>query len=183
MRKLLLIACIVLSGTVFSQGFFNPLPSDTVNPYPRFTDRLFYGGNVGLWVGNPTFINLSPMVGVMVTKRIGVGGSFTYNYYQQTYNGYKYKDYIWGGGPLVRVKILENLFAQAEWDRLSVRDPNLVQVENNRVWIDMLLVGGGYRQPFSDYGSFVIMAFWNLNESPLSPYPNPIFQVGFNLGF
>ena len=78
--------------------------------------------------------------------------------------------------------IIENLFAQLGWDHLSV--PDYYSVANDaRVWVDNILVGGGYRQPFSDNGSFIIMAFYNVNQTPLSPYPNPIIQIGFNVGF
>ncbi len=165
-----------------AQFGFTPFPRDTANSFPRFVDRLYYGGNVGLWVGNPTYVNVSPMIGVKLTRKFSLGANFTYNYYQQKYMGTKYSNYIYGGGPFVRYRILENIFLQAEWDKLSILDPNSI-IENQRVWIDNLLVGGGFRQPFSDHGSFVIMAFWNLNETPLSPYPNPIIQMGFNLKF
>lgn len=183
MRALLIIcfACC-LHGLLSAQDGRRPFMPDTANPFPRFSDRLYYGGYAGLWVGNPTYVNLSPMLGVKITRKFSVGGTFTYNYYQQKYLGVKYSSYIYGGGPFVRYKILENVFLQAQWDRLSTVDPNSI-IENDRVWVDNLLIGGGYRQPFNDYGSFVIMAFWNLNETPLSPYPNPIIQVGFNLRF
>ena len=67
------------------------------------------------------------------------------------------------------------------WDRLSVPD-FFSPVKNSRVWVDNILVGGGYRQAFSERGSFVAAIFYNINQSPLSPYPNPIIQVGFNVG-
>lgn len=166
----------------WAQNGLFPFRPDTVNPFPRFVDRLYYGGSVGLWVGNPTYVNLTPIIGVKLSKKASVGASFTYNYYEQKYLGYKYTNYIYGAGPFFRYKVFENLFVQAEWDRLNILDPNSI-IENDRVWIDNILLGAGYRQPFNDYGSFVIMAFWNLNETPLSPYPNPIIQAGFNLKF
>jgi hypothetical protein len=190
MRKLLII-CFVLSlyATGFSQfGYpqnrygLSPFKADTINHFPRFIDRLYYGGNVGLWIGNPTYINAAPMLGVKITKKLSLGATFTYNYYQQKYLGVRYTSSIYGAGPFVRYRVTDNLFIQAQWDRLSVINPNSI-IENDRVWVDNLLIGGGYRQPFSNYGSFVIMAFWNLNETPLSPYPNPIIQMGFNLRF
>jgi hypothetical protein len=53
---------------------------------------------------------------------------------------------------------------------------------NRRAWVDNLLVGGGYRESFSDNGSIVAMILYNINQTPLSPYQNPIIQIGFNVG-
>lgn len=187
MRKFCVVLLFILAGFAgFSQSNFGPnfgpFRPDTTNAFPRFIDRIYYGGNAGLWFGNPTYINLSPMVGVKVSRNFSLGGTFTYNYYQQKYAGVKYSNYIYGMGPFVRYRVMENLFLQAQWDHLSVLNPNSI-LPNDRAWVDNLLVGGGYRQPFNDYGSFIIMGFWNLNQTPLSPYPNPIIQMGFNMRF
>jgi hypothetical protein len=74
--------------------------------------------------------------------------------------------------------ILDNVFAQVGWDKLSVvRD-----FTNERIWVDNLLIGAGYRQAFSDKGAFVAAIFYNVNQGPNSPYQNPIIQIGFNIG-
>ena len=179
----------LIGSTVFSQEN-TPLPPSTppVNQNPiapkefsSFKERLYFGGNVGAWFGSTTYINLSPLVGCKINKQFSVGAGFTYNYYSQTYVGQKYTSTIYGSNTFARYLILENVFAQIGWDRLSVSDYTSV-IPNSRVWIHNILVGGGFRQSFSERGSFVAAIFYNINQTPLTPYPNPIIQVGFNIG-
>ncbi len=149
--------------------------------FNTFKERLFFGGNVGAWFGPTTYINLSPLIGCKITKEFSLGGGFTYNYYSQTYMGQKYTSTIYGGNAFARYHIYENLFAQVGWDRLSVPDYASI-IPDGRAWVDNILIGGGYRQAFSERGSFVAAVFYNINETPLSPYQNPIIQIGFNMG-
>ena len=163
-----------------------PPPSNNIRPaapkdFNSFKERLYFGGNIGLWFGSTTYVNLSPLVGCKITKQFSIGGGFTYNYYSQTYNNQKYVSTIYGGNAFARYLFLENFFAQVGWDRLSVSDYTS-PIPNSRVWVDNILLGGGYRQAFSERGSFVAAIFYNVNQTPLSPYPNPIIQFGFNIG-
>lgn len=162
-----------------------PSPTRTTQPAPKdfknFKDRLYFGGNVGAWLGSTTYIYLQPLVGVKITKEFSVGGGVTYNYYSQNYGGYKYTSSIYGANAFARYFILENLFGQVGWDRLNVPDYT-TGITDSRTWIDNILVGGGYRQSFSNKGNFVMAIFYNINQTPLSPYPNPIVQMGFTMG-
>lgn len=156
----------------------DPQPKDE----KRFVDRLFWGGNIGAWIGNPTFADLSPLVGYRVNDRFSVGIGAIYNYYSYTYNNYKYSTSFYGGRLLARYFILENIFLQAGYDRIN-RDNPYAYKPNSRIWIDNILVGGGLRYPISDNISCMATGLWNLNDTPLSPYPNPIIQIGFVGGF
>lgn len=160
-----------------------PLSNNPLAPkeFSSFKERLFFGGNVGAWFGSTTYINLSPLVGCKINKQFSIGAGFTYNYFSQSYMGQKYTSTIYGSNTFARYLILENVFAQVGWDRLSVSDYTSI-IPNSRVWIHNILVGGGFRQPFSKRGSFVAAIFYNINQTPLTPYPNPIIQVGFNIG-
>ncbi len=187
---LYIIIFLQINAFVFSQE--NPsintqnnlsTPTNTIAPkdFNNFKERLFFGGNIGAWFGPTTYVNLSPLIGCRITKEFSLGGGFTYNYYSQTYMGQKYTSTIYGGNAFARYFIFENLFAQVGWDRLSVPDYT-TGLQNSRAWVDNILLGGGYRQFFSERGSFVAAIFYNINETPLSPYQNPIIQIGFNVG-
>lgn len=158
-----------------------PLASNQQPDFNSFKERIYVGGNLGAWFGSTTYINVSPIVGFKITKDFSMGVGGTYNYYSQTYNGQKYVSTIYGGGGFARYLILENFFAQVAWDRLSVADYTSI-LPDSRVWVDNILLGGGYRQAFSNRASFVAAIYYNINQTPLSPYPNPIIQVGFNIG-
>lgn len=148
----------------------------------RFVDRLFWGGNLGAWFGNPTFVDISPLVGVRITKKYSMGVGVIYNYYNYKYGNYKYSTNLWGGRIYARYFILENVFAQVGWDRINRDDPYAIK-PNTRIWIDNILVGGGLRYPISDNFYAIASGFWNLNQNEYSPYSNPIIQIGFVGGF
>lgn len=187
------ILCILfLAGiqiTLFSQENNFPVsPSHPINQNPAvpkdfssFKERIYVGGNVGAGFGSITFINVSPVIGCKITKEFSLGITGTYNYYSQSYGGQKFVSTIYGGGGFGRYYFHDNFFAQVGVERLSVLDYRSI-IPNSRVWIDNILVGGGYRQMFTEKGSFVAAIFYNINQTPLSPYPNPIIQIGFNIG-
>lgn len=145
-------------------------------------DRMFWGGNVGVWIGNPTFVDLSPLVGYKVTEKLSVGVGFIYNYYSYTYSNYKYSTNLMGGRLYGRYFVFENVFAQAGWDHIN-RDNPYAFNPGERVWVDNILVGGGVRYPIGDNFYCVASGLFNLNQTPLSPYRNPIIQIGFVGGF
>ena len=79
---------------------------------------------------------------------------------------------------MARYFVLENVFVQAGYDRIN-RDNPYSYKPNARIWIENVLVGGGLRYPVTDHIYCAATALWNLNDTPLSPYPNPIIQIGF----
>lgn len=164
-----------------TQPYTNNQQPAAAKDFSSFKERIYVGGNVGAWFGTTTYLNISPLVGVKITKQFSIGGGVTYNYYSQTYGGKKYISTIYGGNAFARYLFLENFFAQVGLDRLSVEDYTS-PIPNSRAWVNNILVGGGYRQAFSERGSFVAAIFYNINQTPLSPYPNPIVQIGFNIG-
>lgn len=183
----ILVLCM-LALKNYAQENPTPAPPPINNQSPvapkdfnSFKERLYVGGNVGAWFGSSTYINISPLVGCKVTKELSFGVTGTYNYFSQTYNGKKFVSTIYGFGVFGRYLVFENFFAQVGAERLSVLDYTS-PVPNSRAWVDNILVGGGYRQKFSNNGSFVAAIFYNVNQTPLSPYPNPIIQIGFNIG-
>lgn len=149
--------------------------------FESFRERIYIGGNVGAMFGSTTYINVSPIVGFQVTKKFSAGIGGTYNYLRENYAGQKYISTVYGSNVVGRYLFTDNFFAQAQWDRLSVLDYTS-PILNQRAWIDNLLIGGGYRQLFTAKASFVAMIFYNINQVPLSPYNNPVIQIGFNIG-
>ncbi len=183
MVKLITILCIISASYALSQNSYTTAPKNDQKQYDSFEDRLYYGGNVGAWFGTTTFVNLSPIVGCHITEKLSAGVGAIYNYYSVSQNGSKYSTSIYGGNTFARYQVLENIFLQAGWDRINVPNYTNNYKLDARAWTDNVLVGGGYKQPISDNGSFVMMIFYNVNQTLLSPYPNPIIQMGFNLGF
>jgi hypothetical protein len=150
----------------------------------NFTSRLFFGGGCGLQFGSVTLIELSPLVGYKVTPKFSLGVSPTYKYY-------KYNDYygpsndlstnVWGGSIFARYSIFQNVFAHVEYETLYYNtkvsgNPEYMQQYNS------FFVGGGYNQQIGQNSAMYFLLLWNLNDTPDSPYINPVIRIGFSVG-
>jgi hypothetical protein len=149
-----------------------------------FKSRLYFGGGFGLQFGYMTLIEVSPLVGYMITPKFSVGLSPTYKFY-------KYNDYyganldlttnVWGGSIFSRYYIFENVFAHVEYESLLYNEqvPGYPEI---RQQYNSFFVGGGYNQRIGGNAGMYILLLWNLNDTPDSPYINPIVRVGFSVG-
>jgi len=153
-------------------------------PESTFKSRLFFGGGFGLQFGSVTLIELSPLAGYKITPKFAVGISPTYKYYQfkDYYNQtFYYKTNVFGASVFARYLVFENVFAHAEYETLyyntKVSGSGIDRRQYNSV-----LVGGGYRQPIGENAAMNLMVLWNLNDTPDSPYTNPVIRVGFTIG-
>lgn len=142
-----------------------------------FRERLYFGGNFGIQFGTVTNIDLSPQVGYRITPRFSAGIGLSYKFFADT--RYDFRTSIYGGSIFTRFLVFRNLFLQAEVEKLNVEDYDNYP-ETSRAWDTAVLVGAGYRQPMGERGAVYMMLMWNLNETRLSPYQNPIIRVGFN---
>ncbi len=187
MKKFLriIIFLLVLSGRVFAQKDLGDAPNDGRKPKEKekkdwnWRDKVYFGGTFGAWFGTQSFVDLSPIVGYKVTDKFSVGAGIIYNYFSYNYGNYKVRTSFYGGRCFARYFILENIFAQVGWDHINRNDPYSYST-NDRIWVDNYLVGGGVRYPIGDRMYCTAVGMWNLNYDPyLSPYPNPIIQIGF----
>lgn len=161
-----------------------------------FADKLVFGGGLGLQFGNLTLIDLSPVVGYRLTERLETGIGLTYKYYKYknywydylTNQSYDLKSHIYGGSVYVRYHVLRNVFIHTEFEQLKYRYTQYYNTgsgparENHVANISSVFIGGGYKQPISQNSYFFIMGLWNLTETSMSPYNNPILRMGVILG-
>lgn len=150
------------------------------------SERLFFGGGLGLQFGTLTLIDISPMIGYKLTNRIGIGVSPTYKFYR--YRNYfgsdlDLKTNALGGSVFTRCYIYNGLFAQAEYEYLNYRynDPYASGKLSKDIW--SLFLGGGYSQLVGGRASLYLMVLWNLHDTADSPYTNPVVRGGLSLGF
>lgn len=142
-------------------------------------NRFYTGGNFSLAFGSVTFIDISPLVGYKITEEWHVGTGASYMYLK--YNDYLYGINIYGGRIFTSYYILENLFLHVEEEWLSLGTDN-EESKIDRIDIYSTLVGGGYSQRMGSSSAFNILILYNLNETELSPYPNPVIRMGFVAG-
>jgi len=164
--------------------------------------RFYWGGNLGLMFGTYTIIDISPEVGYKVTERFHVGTGLTYTYYKYkidgTYNGssptnaYEFSTSIYGARVFTRFYVLPNLFAHVEDEIINLDLPDHPELYPQkpalkRLWLNSVLVGGGYGYAFNvDGPALSIALLFRLNHDRYDdfyPYQNPIVRVGLGFGF
>lgn len=186
----LLFFCLAFNAQTDSVYYGTPAKKDTTfKPKKQrnndWMKKLTYGGNLQLSFGSYTNIYLAPAIGYSPFNRFNFGIGFIYNYVSVNYGGYgKFEQTVYGGHSYARYFINESFFAQAQFDYLL--QPNVYNIYNNpkeKVWVEYLLLGGGYRQSLGKNAALVTSIMINATPHRLSLYPNPIFQVGFVGGF
>ncbi|WP_291789288.1 hypothetical protein [Cecembia sp.] len=149
---------------------------------PPLKDRIYYGGNFGMSFGTITFIDVSPLVGAMVTNRLsgGVGGTYQYFNDRRFIGG---NSSLYGGRLFSRYNVFPNVFAHAEYENLNFDLYNPRSDRFERAWVPGLLIGGGYFTPFGERGGANFTFLYNfLYDVRRSPYNEPfVIRFGFVL--
>jgi len=170
---------ILCSLLVFFTGIINCQYFENPKEKPSIKDKLFFGGGVGFQFGQVTLIEIAPLVGYKVTERFQPGISLTYSYYKDDRYSFPVNYSTYGGSVFARFFLFEGLFAHAEAEALNIKVYNSA-TDTKRQWIENYLVGGGYFQKFGERGGMYLLVLWNLNQTDLTPYTNPVVRVGFN---
>lgn len=148
-------------------------------PEADFRQKLVPGGNFGLSLGNPWFVDLSPNLGYQVNDRLVSGAGLSYVAYGTRIGNVRFRWERYGGMLFSRYRLFDSFFANAEMEMLNVEDEFLLK----RVWIVNPLVGASYIMPFGKRGGLQASLLYNLNYNEnLSPFPSPlIWRLGFFL--
>lgn len=150
---------------------------------PPLNERMYYGGNFSLQFGTVTFIDVSPLAGVMITEKFSAGAGATYQYFND--RRFRYDSHIYGGRIFGRYNVVPRIFAHAEYETLNVevasQIPNTSDIVLNRAWVPGFLVGAGYFTPFGNRGGMNFKILYNLlHDNIRSPYREPyVIRVGF----
>lgn len=183
---ILIISCAAFwSNNAVGQDYREETDQDTVPRKSRFLDRVYIGGNVGAQFGRVTFIDISPNIGFLLTKnrKLSAGVGVTYQYLNVKHQGDTYDTHTYGGRVFGRYMIWHGITVQAELEMLNLecyRPPPFDGLQ--RRWLPAVLLGGGYTQTFGGRTGISLMVFYNFLDHECSPYSNPIFRIGFNVG-
>jgi hypothetical protein len=193
-RKHIVFALLfmIVTGSALAQG-----GDSTVRRGFR-KEKLFTGGSLSLSFGNQSFLaGVNPVIGYSLTSwaDAGLAINYTYaSYRDYNVNNDKLRQYIYGGGPFLRLFPVKFLFAQGQLERNMIKfkylPPNGGQSEELKYAVTSFLAGAGYttgRDPDggSAYGYFAVM--FDLNNDARSPYRDgnnraiPIIRAGVNI--
>jgi hypothetical protein len=193
MKKIVLLIFIFQLSCKFQAQtdsvYYGIVAKDTTKTKKQKKDKdwvkkITYGGNFSLLFGNYTYINISPVIGYNVTKDLNIGGGVIYNYFSTNYGGQygRISETVYGTRVYARYLITPNLFALGQYDRLLQSDFYSI-IPNKKVWVDYVMIGGGYRQSLGKRSAMVASIMYNLTPNNLSIYSNPFIQIGFVGGF
>jgi hypothetical protein len=156
------------------------------------SERIVYGGDIGLSFGSITYIKLAPVVGYRITDRLtaGIGPIYIYESYKHydlktsTYGGKLVTSYtIFRGSSLRAIAGLGNIVLHAENEMINIEPlyySGYYYYFGNRLWIDNVLLGGGLTQYIGNRFGVSIFVLWDVTQNEYSPYSNPIFKFGFS---
>ena len=182
MKRIVFLICL------FSVVFASSQNQKNVN----LSDKIFYGGGLGLSFGNITNIEISPLIGYRITDDFHTGLQFRYQYIDADYfyYGYHYdfRTSIYGIAPFLRYFIMEEYFLISEFEFLSLETKHFDVLglydnfdNRERFIYHSFLVGAGYAQNLGGSSIMYFSLLYNLNDSSNSPYSSPwVVRVGVN---
>ncbi|HBI81827.1 MAG TPA: hypothetical protein DDY04_07810 [Bacteroidales bacterium] len=190
-KRLTLLLLILATGThAFSQRKHGD--------FQRFSDRIYFGGSIGLVIGNRiTQIDILPQGGIWVLPQwtIGIGGRYTYrrerfNLDPLSTSLEPVTTTIWGYSGFTEIlpipdfnetfgiKMRGGLVIHGEFENLYL-DRQFFDITSpkGKGWIWMYMVGGGWRQRLGDRAAINFLILWDLTDNRYSPYTsNPILR-------
>jgi len=174
-------AKIIIFVLLLSISHFAISQKDSIPTNP-FRNKLYTGGGVGLQIGGVTLIEVSPILGYIITNKLSVGIGASYQFMK--IREYNISSNTYGGSVFSRYTIWRNIFAHAEYELLNFENITLYNnvISKQRMYVSSLFVGGGYRQMIGENSAMVLLVLWNLNETPYTPYTNPILRIGVEIG-
>lgn len=130
-----------------------------------FSERLVYGGNLGLWFGSFNYVQLNPMVGYKLTDWWAAGPGFNYTYFGNSRANINY----YGPSVWTRVRPLPGFYLHTEFSALKTNYYD----KTVPVW----LVGGGVVAR-GDFASLALFLMYDVIQDDNSPYYGSLLPSG-----
>lgn len=184
----LLMAVILLPAVASAQyknttGESTPPIQNQAKQKQSDVHRRFIGGMFGGGFSTyNSFVQVSPIFGYKITPKFHLGTRLTYIYesFKDPSVGVRYNLHSYGGGLFSRYLFYRFLFAQVEYELLSIP---VYPYKGNRRAVNSFFVGGGIIQNVGKSGFSTITVLYNLHDTVYSPYSNPLIRVGFGISF
>jgi hypothetical protein len=148
--------------------------------------RLFAGGSMGLGFGDVNYVDISPFFGVAVTERVSTGVSLVYRWREDRRYDPDVSTTDYGGSVFARIRIVEPLFGQVEYEYLSWEYID-TDLSTGRQGTSSVLGGIGVAQPLGGKATFFTAVLYNFtydSSEPIRPYDSPwVIRAGVGFWF
>ncbi len=172
-RFLIFISLLICSQVSLGQGAIKKTRS--------LSDKVFFGGGMGLQFGTLTAIEFSPMVGYTPVNNLYLGLKGKYEFLKNS--NLDASTTIYGGSFFAMYAFYQSVVAYGEFEALNLEsvyfDPLQIHGSRDRYWAKTPLIGGGFIQPVGERSKILLLLLWNIDESYGSYYSNPIVRVSF----
>lgn len=180
-------ASLVILMAFLCHGILNAQTNHTKEELQNMTfgQRLYYGGGLGATFGTITSIQVSPRVGYRIMPRWSAGVGAHYQYYKDS-RFPSFDTHIYGGNVHTRVYIWQSLYAQSEFEVLSLETQDYLgygtEYSITRRNIPAFFIGAGYFMPIGQRSGIGVTFLYDLIQDIYSPYPgNFVFRIGISL--
>jgi hypothetical protein len=148
--------------------------------------KIFYGGGIGLSFGDVEYVEIWPLVGVNLTRELGVGVSFLYRSRKDKRYPESLTTEDYGATLFARYKLPGPIFLQAEYEYLDYEyRTSYFGTETKRDDFSSFMAGGGVSQAVGGNASLYATVLYNFSyDQADSPYDTPwIIRFGVGVGF
>lgn len=161
------------------------ISQDDEKPKTPLSERMYFGGGIGLTFGTVTAVNINPILGYKFTPKFSLGASLTYQYFKRKDEFFDYESNNYGGSTFARYRFIEEIYGHIEYAAINYDVYNISGEVAFRTWIPFLLLGAGYSSQIGDNSVIFLQLLFDVLENQYSPYEKgePIYSVGIGIGF
>ena len=147
-------------------------------------DRMYFGGTVGVTIGDYTMLSVYPMVAYKITPKLSLGVKAAYEYVVDKRYTTDYKSSNYGLSVFSRYRIIPALYLHVEYAQMNYELYDMYG-QSDRVWVPFLFVGGGYSKSLGNRTWLNFQVLFDVLQNSRSPYTewSPFISIGIGKGF
>lgn len=201
MKKIVLLFSLVFVLSVIIQAQQDTIPAITKDTIPEVTpepepepakekkekkprsQKVFFGGAVGLSFGSYTRIAVYPQIGYRITPKLTAGIELGYIYISSTYYNQTQNYSNYGASIFTQYRILNPVYVHVEYAAYNYQ-LFYTDGSENREWVNFLFLGAGYIQKVGKATHIFAQVKFDVLQDENSPYGwDPLLRVGATVGF
>ncbi len=151
---------------------------------PAGPKKIYYGGTVGLSMGDYFRISIQPFVGYKLKPFFHIGGKATYEYIDDSRYSQDFTSSNYGGSIFGRLMPKRSIYLHTEFAYMSY-EYMTSSLDSERDWVPFLYVGGGLVKQLSLNTSAYVEVLFDVLQDDNSPYEEwtPFISAGVGVGF
>jgi hypothetical protein len=154
-------------------------------PKKSLSERLYFGGNVGVSFGDVTYVDVSPYMGIDLGHNWSGGLGVFYRYRDDERYEPNLSTSDYGASVFARYRPVPPLYLHAEYSWTDFEYP-LLGGGTARDDYTAVLLGGGFVKPLGGRSAFIVQALYDVSwsDDDPTPYDSPwLISAGVSVGF